>query len=751
MKTLTLTIEGMTCAACASSVEKVTRRLDGVVSSDVNLAMNTLTAEYDESKVAPEDFIIKIEKAGFGARLPETKETSREEQKNAALEEAAAEERETKARIIGAAVSTVLLLYVSMGQMLKNQLPLPGIISLATHPVNYAFTQLLLTIPALWFGRRFFTGGFKALIHRAPTMDTLVALGCSASFLYSVAMTYMITDNAHMAHSLYYESAAVVITLVMLGKYLERRSTTKTTGAISALMSLAPDEATVVRGETTERVATERVAAGDLVLVKPGERIPLDGVVVSGEGGVDESMLTGESIPVDKAEGDEVTGGSININGALTVRVTRVGEDTTLSRIVKFVQDAQGKKAPIAKTADKVAGVFVHVVMTIAIIAAAAWLIAGKDISFALQVFVAVLVIACPCALGLATPTAIVVGTGLGSQHGILIRSGETLETTGGADVVALDKTGTVTEGRPSVVGIISANGVSEAELLSLAAAAESKSSHPLSVAVVEAANERGIAQAVTASFENLAGRGVRATTEKGEIISVGSRRLASELGADISSLEAAADKAESEGRTTAWVIKDGAALGVIALADTVKPSSAEAIAQLKKLGLRTVLLTGDNRAAAQFIAGEIGADEVRAEVLPEGKADVIKELQSGGARVIMVGDGVNDAVALAQADVGCAVGSGSDVALESADIILMRNDIADVAKAVKLSRATMRTIKQNLFWAFCYNTIGIPIAAGVLYIFGGPLLSPMIGGLAMSLSSVCVVGNALRLRGAKL
>ncbi|MDO4567071.1 MAG: heavy metal translocating P-type ATPase, partial [Oscillospiraceae bacterium] len=724
----------------------------GVASSEVNLATKKLTCEFDEEKVSLEDIMHKVEKAGFHAKLPESGEKSAAEQKNAALDEAAGAELAARNNIIGAAVSTLLLLYVSMGQMLNPPLPLPDIISAAAHPVNFALTQLLLTLPALYFGRRFFTDGTRALLHGAPTMDTLVALGCSASFLYSVAMTYAISDNAHAAHSLYFESAAVVITLVMLGKYLERRSTTKTTGAISALMSLAPDEATVIRGDKTIRVETSRVSVGELLLVKPGERIPLDGVVVSGAGGVDEAMLTGESMPVDKSEGSEVTGGSINLDGALTIRVSRVGEDTTLARIVKFVEDAQGKKAPIAKTADKVAAVFVPIVMTIAVLAAAVWLIAGKDISFALQVFVAVLVIACPCALGLATPTAIVVGTGLGSQHGILIRSGETLETTGSADTVVLDKTGTVTQGKPAITDIFTAEGVDENKLLALAALAEAPSSHPLSKAVVAAAEERGLASKERIeSFQNLAGRGVSALLENGSSLKIGSRRLAEEEGSFDETLAAEAARLEEQGRTVVWVLRDKKALGIIAIADTLKPGSRQAIEEFKQLGLKTVILTGDNRAAAQFIASEVGADEVKAEVLPEEKAEVLRSLKEGGHRVIMVGDGVNDAVALAEADVGCAVGSGSDVALESADIILMRDDLLDAAKAIRLSRATMRTIKQNLFWAFCYNTIGIPIAAGVLYAFGGPLLSPMIGGLAMSLSSVCVVSNALRLKGAKL
>ncbi|MEG0752045.1 MAG: heavy metal translocating P-type ATPase [Oscillospiraceae bacterium] len=752
MKKDVLIIEGMTCAACSSAVERVTRKLDGVISSDVNLATGKLTTEYDEEQTSLEAIAAKVEKAGFHARPQQIAADKQIESEADVFERSKKAERAARTSIIGASVFSIVLLYVSMGQMIGDGLPLPDIISLKTHPVNYAIAQLLLTIPVLLFGKRYFVDGIKALIHRSPTMDSLVALGCSASFLYSVVEMFLITDNAHAAHNLYFESAAVVLTLVMLGKYLERRNNSKTGGAIRALMQLAPDTATVVRSDgSTEFAETSSVRAGDILLVKPGEKIPLDGEIIEGVGGVDESMLTGESLPVEKSMGSEVTGGSLNINGSLRIRVTRTGGDTTLARIIKFVEEAQGKKAPIAKIADRVAAVFVPTVMIIAVLAAAVWLIAGKDIGFALRVFTAVLVIACPCALGLATPTAIVVGTGLGSQHGILMRSAEALELTGRADVIALDKTGTVTQGKPSVTEI-AADGISEDELIAIAACAEEESSHPLSLAVVEAAHARSLKLGDRPQkFENLPGRGIHATFEKGREIYVCNRRLIDEIGVSTSSLENREAELTSRGQTVVWVSENGKALGLIAIADTVKEGSAGAIAKMREMGLHTVLITGDNRAAANHIAEIVGIDEVYSEVLPQDKAAVVTKLQQGGRRVVMVGDGINDAVALTQADVGCAIGNGSDTAIESADVILMRSDLNDVWRAVRLGRLTLRTIRQNLFWAFCYNSIGIPIAAGLLYAFGGSLMSPMLAGLAMSMSSVCVVGNALRLKGAKL
>ena len=739
-------ISGMHCAACSASVERVTRRLPGVERSDVNLTTGILTIAYDEEQTKPEDIITKVTKAGFGAALHQDQPTAKTEETKKAEEDAAY--RAQKHSLIGAAVFSALLLYVSMGQMLPTPLPLPELFSMMSHTVNYAILQLILTIPVLVFGRSYLLGGFSALIHRAPNMDSLVAIGSSCSFAYSLVMTFLLSDNPHHVHHLYYESAAVVLTLIMLGKFLEARSVQKTKGAITKLMELKPD--TAILAESGKEIPTSQLQRGDLILVKPGSKIAADGVVERGESSVNEAMLTGESLPVEKGAGDRVIGGSVNQDGVLYVRVTEVGEDSTLSRIIRFVEDAQGKKAPIAKVADKVAGVFVPVVMSIAALAAILWLLLGQDFTFALRIFTSVLVIACPCALGLATPTAIMVGTGLGASHGILIRSGEALEITHATDTVVLDKTGTVTEGSPAVAAVRPA-GVSEAELLTLAAGVEAVSQHPLAKAITAEAGKRGLeTPPAPESFENLSGRGLRATVA-GKVILAGNERLMAENGIDLAAVKAEAEALAGQGQTPMFFARDGKLLGLVSVADPVKPDSAQAIADLKAQGIRTVLLTGDHRAAAERIGQEVGVDQVIAEVLPEEKAGVVQKLQAQGRKVMMVGDGINDAPALVQADVGCAIGSGSDIAIESADLILMRSELSDVPRAIRLSRLTIRNIRQNLFWAFCYNSICIPVAAGALYPAFHILLTPMIAGAAMSLSSLCVVSNALRLRTKKL
>ena len=741
-------ISGMHCAACSASVERVTRKLPGVERSDVNLTTGIMTIFYDETQVGEEQIVAKVQKAGFGAALHAEK---KEETVQDTRDTEETELKRKKLELIAAGIFSVVLLYVSMGQMLPfglPPLPLPDLFSMHTHPVNFAILQLLLTIPVLYCGRNFFISGFKSLCHGNPNMDSLVAIGSTCSFVYSIVMTFLISDDHSTVHNLYYESAAIVLTLVSLGKFLESRNVQKTKGAITALMQLSPD--TAILANTGREVPTKSLKIGDLVLVKPGQRVPMDGIVTEGESSVNEAMLTGESLPVEKQVGSEVIGGSVNQNGVLYVKVTRIGDDTTLARIIRFVEDAQGKKAPISKTADKVAGIFVPTVIGIALLAAIAWAIAGQPFAFVLKVFTSVLVIACPCALGLATPTAIMVGTGLGAKHGILIRSGEILEITHSIDTVVLDKTGTVTQGKPSVTNVIPYH-CDETTLLTVAAAIEAVSAHPLAEAITAYAAEKGLnASAKPESFENLSGKGLKAVMD-GEIILAGNQRLLAEEGVDISTLCAEAERLAEQGQTPMYFAQNGRLLGLISVADTVKETSMTAVQNMKEQGIRTVLLTGDNQAAANHIAQLVGVDEVIAEVLPEEKAGVIQKLQQQGRRVMMVGDGINDAPALTQAEVGCAIGSGSDIAIESADIVLMRDDLQDVSRALRLSALTLRDIKQNLFWAFCYNTIGIPIAAGLLYLFGGPLLSPMFAGAAMSLSSVCVVGNALRLGRAKL
>lgn len=750
MKTEKYVITGMSCVACSSAVERVTRKIEGVQESNVNLTTGILTITYEEEKVNPEKIIAKVERAGFGASLYIEKSKKEREKEEKDVQEAV---HHTKNRLIGNIILAVPLLYLSMGHMLPFPLPLPDALSMDKNPMNFALAQLILTTVILINGRKFYVNGLKSLFRGHPNMDSLVAIGTGSAFLYSLAMTVQIPFDSHLAHQLYYESAAIVVTLVMLGKYMEGRSKTKTKDAIRKLMELAPDTAIVFREGQMKEVPVEEVGAGELIVIRPGSKIPLDGIVVKGSTTVDESMLTGESIPIEKGIRDEVIGGSINYQGSLTVQVTRTGSDTTLAKIVKMMEDAQGKKAPISKLADKVAGYFVPVVMCIAVVAALVWLFMGYDFSFVLTIFVSVLVIACPCALGLATPTAIMVGTGLGASQGILIKSGEALEIAHKVDTVVLDKTGTITVGKPSVREILSEK-MSEEELLFLAASCEQVSEHPLGQAIVEYAKEKGKILVEPEEFQSITGQGIQAVLKHNgtkETYYIGNKKLLDSKKLDSGIYQDQAAKMAQKGQTPMFIADTKEVIGLISVADKMKETSKEAIQKIKSLGIEVCMLTGDNKTTAEEIAKQAGADKVIAEVLPQDKANVIEALQKEKKCVMMVGDGINDAPALVQADVGAAIGSGSDIALDSGDIVLMKSDLNDVYRAIRLSKATIRNIKENLFWAFFYNSLGIPLAAGVLYAINGTLLNPMFASLAMSLSSVCVVGNALRLRRLKL
>lgn len=729
MKTNVYNITGMSCAACSASVTRVVSRLEGVTECDVNLITGKMTVTFDETRVTDGDFFRVVEKAGFGITAEKIQKRKEKEKKTPVYP------------IVVSGIFTALLLVISMGTMLFRSLKLPNIIDPAVNPYNFALTQLLLCIPALYYGRKFFIKGLPLLFKGHPNMDSLVAVGALASLIYSVVITYTIPNNPHAIHNLYYESVAVVITLVMLGKFMEARSKNKTLDAIKALMELSPETAVVRRDGKDITLPTEQVQVGDITVVKAGSKVPLDGVIVKGETSLDESMLTGESLPVEKHDGENVTGGSLNLTGYILVKVTRRGEDTTLSKIIKFVEEAGSKKAPIAGIADKVAGVFVPIVIAIAVISALIWLIVGKEIAFVLKIFTSILVVACPCSLGLATPTAIMVGTGLGATKGILIRNGEVLETTHKIKAAVFDKTGTVTMGVPVVTDVIAKD---EKRLLIAANYGERSSVHPIAKAILQYNKEKGISTGEAEDINNISGYGISCVAN-GKTILIGNRELLEKNGVTLG--EKQDEKLAGQGKSLIYVAEDGEYLGLIAVADSLKPTSKKAIEKLKAMGIKTVLLSGDNKPCAEYIGNELGVDEVYAEVLPTEKAEIIEQIDKKYGAVLMVGDGINDAPALTKADVGCAIGNGSDIAIESADIVLMKSDPTDVSKAINLSRFTIRNIKQNLFWAFCYNTVCIPIAAGALYPFTGILLSPMLAGLAMSLSSVFVVGNALRLK----
>ena len=730
-------VTGMTCAACSAHVEKAAGQLDGVNSAVVNLMLGTMLVDYDPEKVTPQQIIAAVESGGYGAkRAADVKQNIHQEQDQALLK--------MRRRLIWSIVCLVPLFYISMGHMMG--LPLPGFLT-ASH-LTHAVAQLLFCVPLLILNRSYFTVGFTQLFRRSPNMDTLVALGASAGLVYSlIEMARLAAGQVTGMPQLYFESAGMICALVTVGKYLEERSKGKTTDAISALLALAPDSAVVKRDGAEVTIPAEDIRTGDIVVVRQGGKIPVDGVVVSGSGSVDESAITGESLPVEKAVGDAVTSATVNQSGYLELRATRVGADTTLSQIVKLMEEASSSKAPISRLADRISGVFVPVVMSIALLAALLWAFAGgQSVQFCLSVGIAVLVISCPCALGLATPVAIMVGTGKAAENGILIKSAQSLELMGRVDTVVLDKTGTVTEGKPRLTDCFAAEGVTEEELLCVAASVEQPSEHPLSRAVTEAAKERHIPLCDVFDFAAVPGGGVRAVLH-GAAVFAGNADYMRQCGVPVDGLTPQAERWAEDGKTVLYFAQQGRALGMLAVADTVKADSAAAIAALKRSGCRTVLLTGDNTRTANAIARQVGVDQVIAQVLPQDKAACVEKLQKEGRLVAMVGDGDNDAPALVQADVGLAIGAGTDIAIESADIVLMKSSLADVAAAAELSRAVLRNIRQNLFWAFFYNSVGIPIAAGVLYPSLQLLLDPMIAAACMSLSSVCVVSNALRLR----
>ena len=749
-------VTGMTCSACSAHVEKAVNKLDAVRKAEVSLMTNSMTVDYDESALTPDGIIQAVVHAGYGASLPQKAGDAAQAKAERPEAQMEAELSSMKHRLIWSFVFLIPLFYISMGHMLGA--PLPGFLTGLENAVAFGLTQLLLTLPIMYINDKYYRVGFKTLAHLGPNMDSLIAVGSSAAVIYGIFAIYQmgyglghrdwaLVEQYHM--DLYFESAGMILTLITLGKYLETRSKGKTSQAITRLMDLAPKTASVLRDGVEVEIPVEEVRVGDRIVVRPGQSIPVDGVIVEGTSAVDESALTGESLPVDKGPGDKVAAASINKSGSFTFEALRVGEDTTLAQMIRLVEEASSSKAPIAKLADKVAGVFVPVVMVIAAVTAVAWFFAsGYDITKALTTGVAVLVISCPCALGLATPVAIMVGTGKGAENGILIKSAEALETLHTVNTVVLDKTGTLTQGKPVVTDILPADDMDEEGLLILAACLEGPSEHPLATAIVEESKKRNLPVTSVGNFAAIHGRGVRATLGDRTCMG-GNLAMMEEAGVKLGNFPAKAEELAAQGKTALYFADEHQVLGLIAVADTPKPTSAGAVAAFRKLGLDVVMLTGDNQRTADAIGKELGVTQVMAQVLPQDKERKVKELQDQGKKVAMVGDGINDAPALARADVGLAIGAGTDVAIESADIVLMKSDLMDAVAAVELSRATIRNIKENLFWAFFYNSIGIPLAAGVFYALGITdfMLNPMFGAAAMSLSSVCVVTNALRLR----
>ena len=764
MKTEKYNVTGMTCAACQANVTRCVTKLEGVEDVNVSLLANQMTVSYDENQVTPEAIVEAVEKIGYGASAMDQKSASPQEggfrsqwqqRQNQAMEN----QRQMKHRLVASIVLLVPLMYIAMGHMMG--LPVPWFFMGEENSLISALAQLILTVPVLFINRHFFQTGFKALIHRAPNMDSLVAIGSGAALVYGLFAMFRLSygfghgdlEVVHQyAHALYFESSAMILTLVTVGKYLEAKSKSKTGDALGKLVDLAPKTAVVLRGDVEQTIPAEQVVAGDVVIIRPGEGIPVDGVVTEGRGYVDQAAITGESLPVEKTPGDQVISATINKNGTFRFTASKVGEDTTLSQIIRLVDEASNSKAPIARLADKVSGVFVPVVIGIAVVTAIVWLIAGMGFEFALSNTISVLVISCPCALGLATPVAIMVGTGKAAEMGILIKSAESLENLHNVDTVVLDKTGTITSGHPSVTDILVLDrSMTEEQFLTEAAGAELGSEHPLAQAVVERANAAGLTLPTAESFEAVAGRGIRAKIHgreylAGNLAFLEENHLPATL-EEQSAAKSLVNKLAQEGKTPLLFLRDGRLIGVVAVADTIRETSRAAIQRLQKMGLQVVMLTGDNKVTAEAIRKELGIQQAISDVLPTQKEAHIRALQQEGHKVAMVGDGINDAPALTRADIGIAIGAGTDIAIESADVVLMKDSLDDVAAAIDLSRAVVRNIHMNLFWAFFYNILGIPLAAGALYPLFHLRLSPMIGSAAMSLSSVCVVTNALRLR----
>ena len=731
------TVTGMSCASCANAVEKALNK-NNDINASVNFATEKLNIEYDEKKYNFDKIREIVESAGYGLAedMTEDKKVELYQEKITSL----------KNRLILAVIFVVPLLYISMGHMLGAVLP--EFLNPKVNPLNFALAQFVLTLPIIYAGRDFFSHGFKNLVRKSPTMDSLIAIGSTAAVLYGIYATFgivIVDPEAHM--DLYYESAGAIITLILFGKLLEAKTKGQTSSAIKKLIGLQPKKAKIIENGAEKEVLIENLKVGDIVIVKPGEKIAVDGRIVEGATSVDESMLTGESLPVSKKVGDKVVGGSINKNGSIRFEATEIGKNTVLSQIIKLVEEAQGSKAPISRMADIVSAYFVPIVIGIAIITGIAWFLSGSGLVTALSFFIAVLVIACPCALGLATPTSIMVGTGKGAENGILIKSGEALETAHKIKTVVFDKTGTITKGKPILTNLIAYGKYNENELLKIAASVENDSEHPLAEAIVNKAKEKNIEIKPYEKFRAMPGYGIRAIFE-GKEVQIGNRKLMENRKINVKISQKDYDILLNEGKTSMYISIDNELAGLVAVADVIKETSKEAIEKLKKMGIKTIMLTGDNEKTAKFIAKQVGIDDVISEVLPNQKSQKVKELQEKDEFVAMVGDGINDSPALAQANVGIAIGNGTDVAIESADIVLIRNDLRDVAGAIALSKATITNIKENLFWAFFYNVLGIPFAAGIFYaFFNGPKLDPMIAAFAMSFSSVSVLGNALRLK----